>query len=114
MKYIYGFGILVFCASIAGLVYFFSVRRENITVHNSVIVSVPSTPVPTVQREVVSLIVFGDLMLDRTVASLTKAAGDYAYPFEGLDPLFERYDIRVANHEGTMTDYPSVAAAERL
>lgn len=57
----------------------------------------------------VSLLAVGDIMLDRSVMLKTQAAGDYNYPFLFIDPLFQKYDLHLANLEGPITTNKSVA-----
>lgn len=62
-----------------------------------------------------SMLVVGDIMLDRTVFEHTKKAKDFNHPFLLIDPLFEQpYDLRVANLEGPITDFRSVALTSRF
>lgn len=58
--------------------------------------------------EPLTLLFVGDVMLDRAVASHAKAKGDHAL-FAGVADLFSGVDHVVANLEGTITTYPSVA-----
>ncbi len=68
---------------------------------------------PVVARA--SMLVVGDIMLDRTVFTHTKRANDFNHPFLLIDPLFqEPYDIRLANLEGPITDFTSVAETSRF
>lgn len=56
-----------------------------------------------------SLLSVGDIMLDRSVMLKTQATGDYNHPFLLIDPLFKEYDLRVANLEGPITNFKSIA-----
>lgn len=60
-------------------------------------------------KSVVSLLAVGDIMLDRSVMLKTQAAGDYNHPFLLIDPLFQKYDLHLANLEGPITTNKSVA-----
>lgn len=57
----------------------------------------------------VSILVFGDMMLDRNVFSLTEKSGSYGYPFQKIDLFMKGVDFRLANLEGPITDFTSVA-----
>ncbi len=65
-----------------------------------------STTLPTSSF---SLLAVGDIMLDRSVMLKTQATGDYNHPFLLIDPLFKQYDLRVANLEGPITNFKSIA-----
>lgn len=70
-------------------------------------------PVFTVPKA--TMLVVGDIMLDRTVFEHTKKAKDFNHPFLLIDPLFQKpYDLRVANLEGPVTDFKSVALKSRF
>ena len=73
----------------------------------------PDAPViiesPTVASSSFSLLAFGDIMLDRSVMLKTQAAGDWNHPFLLIDPLLQEYDVRVANLEGPITNFKSIA-----
>lgn len=56
-----------------------------------------------------SLLAVGDIMLDRSVMLKTQAAGDYNHPFLLIDPLFQTYALHLANLEGPITTFKSVA-----
>jgi poly-gamma-glutamate synthesis protein (capsule biosynthesis protein) len=55
----------------------------------------------------ISILFVGDIMLDRTVATRSRKAGDLAYPFLRVGNLkdgdFGRYDLAVGNLEGPVT-----------
>src|SRR4030042_6363616 len=55
------------------------------------------------------ILAFGDLMLDRNVFLLTKQAQTYEHPFLKLDSFLKEADIRLANLEGPITNFKSVA-----
>jgi len=66
----------------------------------------------TTSREVITnvaatsarILIVGDIMLDRNVASRSKAAGTSTYPFQKLpEQWFASYDFAVANLEGPVT-----------
>src|SRR3989338_1282942 len=63
-----------------------------------------STPV-----QQLSLFVAGDIMLDRSVFLKTRAAKDFNHPFLLIDPVLSSYDLRLANLEGPVTNFQSVA-----
>lgn len=63
----------------------------------------PALPVPPS-----TLLFVGDVMLDRSVALHAKEKGD-ASLFAGVTKLFTSADAVVANLEGAITEYPSVA-----
>ncbi len=65
--------------------------------------------VPNNSPRALSLLAVGDIMLDRSVFLKTQSAGDWNHPFLLIDPLFEQYDMRLANLEGPITTNKSVA-----
>lgn len=72
-------------------------------------------PIAEEKKSAASMLVVGDIMLDRTVYEHTKKAKDFNHPFLLIDPLFEQpYDMRVANLEGPITDSTSVALTSRF
>jgi poly-gamma-glutamate synthesis protein (capsule biosynthesis protein) len=54
----------------------------------------------------VSILVVGDIMLDRKVRNLMNEKGE-DYPFEKVSGFFKDYDIVVGNLEGPITNNPS-------
>lgn len=68
---------------------------------NTIETSVPSSTL--------SLLAVGDIMLDRSVMLKTQAAGDYNHPFLLIDPLFKEYNLHIANLEGPITNFKSIA-----
>lgn len=65
-------------------------------------------------KKQVSMLAFGDMMLDREVFSLTKKSDSYDYPFEKLDLFMRGIDFRLANLEGPITDFRSVAIEQNI
>lgn len=63
----------------------------------------------SVSSSTLSLLAFGDIMLDRSVMLKTQAAGDYNHPFLLIDPLFKEYNLHIANLEGPITNFKSIA-----
>jgi len=57
----------------------------------------------------VSILAFGDMMLDRIVLSKTQKAGDYNFPFLKIDDYLKTADLKIANLEGPMTNFKSVS-----
>ncbi len=57
------------------------------------------------QKETVSLLVAGDLMLDRYVAQIIKRKGS-DYPFSEIQDFLKKNDLVLANLEGPFTDFP--------
>lgn len=59
---------------------------------------------PDSDKQEVSLLVVGDIMLDRNVAGRTKKSGDPLYPFRKLpDGWVSSFDVALANMEGSVT-----------
>jgi gamma-polyglutamate biosynthesis protein CapA len=56
-----------------------------------------------------SILAFGDMMLDRMVYSSTQKAEDFNYPFLNIDSFLKTGDLRMANLEGPMTKFKSVS-----
>jgi len=65
----------------------------------------PFVPAP------VSVIFLGDIMLDRKVADMAAARGSSSL-FASSSELFTQTDLRVANLEGPITDFDSIAAVD--
>lgn len=59
--------------------------------------------------EKVSILAFGDMMLDRSVYLTAEKAGDFNFPFLNIDDFLKTADLRIANLEGQITDFKSVA-----
>ena len=59
--------------------------------------------------ERVSILAFGDMMLDRNVYLQTQKSEDFNYPFLNIDSFLRDADIRMANLEGPITSFNSVA-----
>ncbi len=57
-------------------------------------------------EEALSMIVAGDIMLDRNVYNATKRAGNYEHPFLLMAAELEKYDLTIVNLEGPITDTP--------
>lgn len=57
----------------------------------------------------VTILAFGDMMLDRNVRVKIKANTE-SYPFENIKDFLSGHDIVVANLEGVFTNFPSVTA----
>ncbi|MFH1129652.1 MAG: CapA family protein [Patescibacteria group bacterium] len=57
----------------------------------------------------VSILAFGDMMLDRVVLSKTEKTGDYNFPFAKIDDFLKTADLKFANLEGPMTNFKSVS-----
>ncbi len=65
------------------------------------------------QEPSVSILAFGDLMLDRAVRTTILNHGA-DYPFVSIEQFLNGHDIVVANAEGPFTNNTSVATADRL
>lgn len=63
-----------------------------------------------------SLFMVGDVMLDRSVwgKTLQIGQGDYDFPFLLINSSTDRFDLRIANLEGPITDNKSIVSPERL
>ncbi len=57
----------------------------------------------------VSILAFGDMMLDRTVFAKTIKTGDYNFPFLNIDNFLQTADLKFANLEGPITNFESVS-----
>jgi len=118
-------GIIVACILLSGAGIFFyhkqvsKSKADVVPAFTGIIdkISLPedrtSTPVvlepPATASTSFSLLAFGDIMLDRSVMLKTQAAGDWNHPFLLIDPLLKEYDVRVANLEGPITNFKSIA-----
>lgn len=121
------FVILLSCLVSAGAIfYFFSfsetekfsslspekiLSAKEIKVKSGTIAAVSSTSFleDTISSSTVSLLAFGDIMLDRSVMLKTQAAQNYNHPFLLIDPLLKEYNLHLANLEGPITNNKSVA-----
>ena len=56
-----------------------------------------------------SILAFGDMMLDRLVYSKTLKANDFNFPFLKIDSFLKTGDLRIANLEGPITDFKSIS-----
>ena len=61
------------------------------------------------QIEKVSILAFGDMMLDRSVYLAVEKVGDFNFPFLNIDDFLKTADLRIANIEGPITNFKSVA-----
>lgn len=93
--------LLATAALLASTFLFFISPAGEIVIEKTVSAAVP-------QPQPVTILAFGDLMLDRTVRDTIDAYGA-GYPFEKIKQLFAGHDIIVANAEGVFTDNTSVS-----
>jgi len=56
-----------------------------------------------------SILMVGDVMLDRDIYTTAQKNKNYAYPFELIDPFLKNFDAVIANLEGPITDATPVA-----
>lgn len=63
-------------------------------------------------KKQITLLAFGDLMLDRNVFLKTQKAGDFAFPFININLFLKGADFRLANLEGPITKFESVATRD--
>lgn len=68
-----------------------------------------SSPTATQEKQELSLILVGDIMLDREVYRQTLASGNFFYPYKSIDALLDSADIRIGNLEGPITSNKSVS-----
>ena len=68
-------------------------------------------PVPVVEpkKQQLTILAFGDMMLDRMVFAKTQKTGDFNFPFSNIDEFLKTADIKFANLEGPITDFKSVS-----
>lgn len=57
----------------------------------------------------VRIFMAGDVMLDRDIYSTAQKSGNFAYPFELVDPLMQSFDMAIGNLEGPITSFAPVA-----
>lgn len=70
---------------------------------------VPSEDTSPTPVSTLTLLAVGDIMLDRSVMLKTEETGNYNHPFLLIDPLFKEYNLHLANLEGPITNFKSVA-----
>lgn len=61
------------------------------------------------EQKKVSILAFGDMMLDRSVFLETKKAGDFNHPLLFLDDFLKDVDLTIANLEGPITNNKSIS-----
>lgn len=63
-----------------------------------------------------SILFTGDIMLDRSVLEKTIQSGksDYDFPFQFINSSTNKFDLRIANLEGPITDNKSIVSPEKL
>jgi len=84
-----------------------SVQGANISdVSNTVSLIVESSPIPKVPESTLTIMIGGDLMLDRGIRLVGQKYG-YNSLFASATPIFEKADIVVANLEGPITSNKS-------
>lgn len=93
--------VLLLFLAVSGLVMVFGKTQDN---------SLPMTkkiemPFVEKQKNPVTILVFGDLMLDRYVREKIKTKGEN-YPFEKIKTLLRGNDLVLVNLEGPFTDFP--------
>jgi len=79
----------------------------------SAVPQIQSAIEPEIKSQSASLFFAGDIMLDRSVWLYTQKFQDYNYPF-ALFKIPEKFDWRIANLEGPITNYKSVAQVSRM
>src|SRR3990167_1651305 len=91
---------LIFLLIIAAIVVIFLYPKNNST-----------EPIVEKEQKPITLLLVGDIMLDRGVRNaLNREGGNYA--FEGVRDLLTSADLTVGNLEGTFTDKPSVSVVD--
>lgn len=80
------------------------VEPENVPVLSDQATMIKSNAVETPEESPITLLVVGDIMLDRNVRNRTESSNDPAYPFLRLpEKWIERVDLAMANLEGPVT-----------
>lgn len=96
--------ILIFLISIIVLGFFVLKNPRNFDFENR-----DSAKMIKSETQKLSILAFGDMMLDRIVYSKTLKANDYNFPFLNIDSFLAKGDLRFANLEGPITDFKSVS-----
>ena len=91
-------GVVIIVATAATIMHLWS--RPQVTNKNA-------EPKESPQR--LTMLMVGDIMLDRHIFSIAKKSNNFSYPFERITPLLEGSDLAIANLEGTITANDSVA-----
>jgi gamma-polyglutamate biosynthesis protein CapA len=110
-----GIMLLTFAIGYAAYaVYFFERPEIAIAAVEKTASTMPSTA-STTPAAPASLLFLGDMMFDRSVRSLMKEKGN-DYPFRGTKEFLNDFDAVIANLEGPITTYDTVAVpgGERL
>jgi poly-gamma-glutamate synthesis protein (capsule biosynthesis protein) len=109
MKYLLALTVMILIVGYT-CAYFFAPGTPKVTLGVGVIkaqmIQAASTFTPA--PSAVSILAFGDLMLDRAVRQKMDKEGDL-YPFVRIAPLLQSQDIVVANAEGVFTDNKSIS-----
>lgn len=71
-----------------------------------------SAPIAAQEKQELSLILVGDIMLDREVYRQTLDRGDFSYPYKNIDALLKNADLRIGNLEGPITSNKSVSIGQ--
>jgi len=102
--------IIVFLILVSGIGIYLFVRGNSNQVINGPITVSDEPKEEVISEKVASIMLFGDVMLDRRVYNLTKENGDWAYPFQNIEDIFDMADANIANLEGPITSFESDAA----
>ena len=93
----------------AVVVAFFILRQIRIiSLENQALVASKTENLDIAEKKL-TILAFGDIMLDRNVYLAVKKAGDFNFPFLKIDSLLRGADLRIANLEGPITDFDSVS-----
>lgn len=111
MKHVFLFAIILLVAS-AGFFFarpFFFDKTDSRADAPTELATIAATATTKAPREMRALFV-GDVMMDRSIRiRAEREQNGYATFFECVAPTFEKYDVVVANLEGSVTDFPSVS-----
>lgn len=81
----------------------------------SYVANIPHHVITTKDSEKkVSLVIGGDIMLDRNIARLAEKNNDFAFPFDTISSFLSGFDLRVANLEGGFTNFPSESVKNNI
>lgn len=105
--------VIIAAAAVSGAVFMPHEQPVPVVVADQKVLEIePTTDVVKVEEPVasntksVSMIIVGDIMLDRNVYNAARRAGNFEHPFLLMGPELAKYDLAVANLEGPITETP--------
>lgn len=113
-NYIYKIIVIISLILLSGIVFYLILKetRNQIPLDDKVLVKETVIYHPTEDNKPISILIFGDMMLDRFVRQKINENGA-EYPFELIKDFIWNNDIVVANSEGSFTSFDSVTVGKK-